>query len=80
MFGWESQSPPEAESGNGRKSNKKDFYRYIDRKWKTRESVGPLLNENGDLVTWDVEKAEVLNTYLVLIFAGKTHLSRGGAG
>lgn len=34
-----------------RKGSKKDFYRYIDSKWKTRESGGPLLNGNVDLVT-----------------------------
>lgn len=56
----------------GRKGNRKDFYRYIDNKWKTRASVGPLLNGNGDLVTQDMEKAEVLNTFLTLIFTGKT--------
>lgn len=27
-------------------------------------NVGPLWRETGDLVTWDVEKAEVLNDFL----------------
>lgn len=76
MFGWEIQSPPEAESGNGRKGNRKDFYSYIDSKWKTRESVGLLLNGNGDLVTQHMKKAEVLNTFLALIFTGKTGLQQ----
>ncbi|GAB0175629.1 hypothetical protein GRJ2_000028100 [Grus japonensis] len=40
------------------KGNKKSFYRYISDKRKTRENVGPLMKEMGDLVTWDMEKAE----------------------
>ena len=39
----------------------KSFYRCINDKRKTRENVGPLWKETGDLVTWDMEKAEVLN-------------------
>ncbi|PKU45921.1 rna-directed dna polymerase from mobile element jockey-like [Limosa lapponica baueri] len=39
------------------KDNKKGFYGYIGNKRKTRENVGPLLNEMGDLVTQDIEKA-----------------------
>ncbi|KAK4819916.1 hypothetical protein QYF61_014651 [Mycteria americana] len=33
------------------KGNKKSFYRYIGDKRKTRENVGPLWKETGDLVT-----------------------------
>ncbi|KAK4807097.1 hypothetical protein QYF61_018438 [Mycteria americana] len=40
------------------KGNKKGFYKYIGDKRKARENVGPLLNEAGDLVTQDMEKAE----------------------
>ncbi|CAM4574506.1 unnamed protein product [Lepidochelys kempii] len=39
------------------KSNKKGFFRYVGNKKKAKESVGPLLNEGGNLVTEDVEKA-----------------------
>lgn len=39
------------------------FYKYRDDKKKTRENVGSLLNKMGDLVTHDMEKAEVLNTF-----------------
>ncbi|XP_065421532.1 uncharacterized protein LOC101931368 isoform X1 [Chrysemys picta bellii] len=42
------------------KSNKKGFFRYVSNKKKVKESVGPLLNEGGNLVTEDVEKANVL--------------------
>ena len=33
------------------KDNKKCFYKYIGDKRKTRENVGPLMNEMGDR-TW----------------------------
>jgi len=39
--------------------NKKSFYRYISDKRKTRENVGPLWKEKGDLVIQHMEKAEV---------------------
>ncbi|KAF4803728.1 RNA-directed DNA polymerase from mobile element jockey-like protein [Turdus rufiventris] len=53
------------------KGNKKGFYRYKSRKRKTKENVGPLLNRNGDLVTKDSEKAEVLIAFFALVFTGK---------
>ncbi|GAB0207188.1 mitochondrial enolase superfamily member 1 [Grus japonensis] len=37
----------------------------------TRENVGPLRNETGDLVTQDMEKAEVLNDFFASVFTGK---------
>ncbi|KAK4829023.1 hypothetical protein QYF61_001798 [Mycteria americana] len=40
------------------KNNKKGFYRYINQKRKVKESVPPLMNKNGDLVSTDKEKAE----------------------
>jgi len=33
--------------------------------------VGPLCNETGDLVTWDMEKAEVLNNFFASVFTSK---------
>ncbi|KAK4832976.1 hypothetical protein QYF61_026802 [Mycteria americana] len=53
------------------KGNKKSFYRYIGDKRKTRENVGHLWKEMGDLVTWDIEKAEVINDFFALVFTGK---------
>ncbi|KAK4818694.1 hypothetical protein QYF61_017915 [Mycteria americana] len=50
------------------KGNKKSFYRYVGDKRKTRENVGPLQKETGDLVTWDMEKAEVLNDFFASVF------------
>ncbi|KAK4810486.1 hypothetical protein QYF61_004266 [Mycteria americana] len=56
------------------KDNKKGFYKYIGDKKKTRENVGLLLNETGDLVTQDTEKAEVLNAFFASVFTSKTGL------
>ncbi|GAB0209810.1 mitochondrial enolase superfamily member 1 [Grus japonensis] len=53
------------------KDNKKSFYRYVSEKRRTRENVGPLQNETGDLVTQDMEKAEVLNDFFASVFTSK---------
>ncbi|KFQ20880.1 hypothetical protein N332_01897, partial [Mesitornis unicolor] len=53
------------------KGNKKNFYRYISDKRKAREDMGPLWKENGELVTRDTEKAEVLNDFFASVFTGK---------
>jgi len=51
--------------------NKKGFFNYISSKRKTRENVGPLLNEVGVLVTEDAEKAELLNASFASAFTAK---------
>ena len=56
------------------KDNKKGFYKYIGNKRKTRENVGPLLNKTRDLVTQDIEQAEVLTAFFVSVFTSKTGL------
>ncbi|GAB0204405.1 mitochondrial enolase superfamily member 1 [Grus japonensis] len=53
------------------KDNKKSFYSYVSDKRRTRENVGPLRNETGDLVTQDMEKAEVFKDFFALVFMGK---------
>ncbi|GAB0176707.1 mitochondrial enolase superfamily member 1 [Grus japonensis] len=53
------------------KDNKKSFCRYVSEKRRMRENVGPLRNETGDLVTQDMEKAEVLNDFFASVFTGK---------
>jgi len=40
------------------KDNKKGFFKYIGSKRKTRDNVGPLLNEVGVLVTEHTKKVE----------------------
>ncbi|GAB0210021.1 mitochondrial enolase superfamily member 1 [Grus japonensis] len=54
------------------KDNKKSFYRYVSDKRRTRENVGPLWNEMSELVTQDMEKAEVLNDFFASVFTGKS--------
>ncbi|GAB0193490.1 mitochondrial enolase superfamily member 1 [Grus japonensis] len=44
---------------------------YVSDKRRMRENVGPLRNETGDLVTQDMEKAEVLNDVFASVFTGK---------
>jgi len=53
------------------KNNKKGFFKYINSKRKTRDNVGPLLNEVGVLVTEDAEKAELLNAFFASVFRAK---------
>ncbi|PKU39222.1 rna-directed dna polymerase from mobile element jockey-like [Limosa lapponica baueri] len=53
------------------KDNKKNFYRYVRDKGKTREVEGPLRKETGDLATQDMDKAELLNNFFSSVFTGK---------
>ncbi|GAB0204227.1 mitochondrial enolase superfamily member 1 [Grus japonensis] len=53
------------------KDNKKSSFKYISSKRKTRENVGPLLTEVGDLVMEDTEKAELLNAFFASVFTAK---------
>ncbi|KFW00854.1 hypothetical protein N327_12339, partial [Fulmarus glacialis] len=53
------------------KGNKKSVYRYLGDKRKMRENVVPLRKETGDLVTQDMEKAEVVNDFFASLFTGK---------
>jgi len=55
----------------GIKDNKKGFFNYISSKWKTRDNVGPLLNEVSVLVTEDAERAELLNAFFASVFSTK---------
>ena len=56
----------------GIKGNTKGIYRYVSDKRKTREIVGPRQKETGDLVTQDMEKAEVVNDYFASVFTCKS--------
>jgi len=51
--------------------DKKDFFKYISSKWKTRENVGPLLKQVGAQVTEDAEKVEFLNAFFASVFTVK---------
>ncbi|CAM5110091.1 unnamed protein product [Eretmochelys imbricata] len=62
------------------KSNKKGFFRYVGNKKKAKESVGPLMNEGGNLVTEDVEKANVLNAFFASFFTNKVSSQTAALG
>jgi len=47
------------------------FFDYISSKRKTRDNVGPLLNEAGVLVMEDTQKAELLNAFFASVFSAK---------
>ncbi|GAB0209623.1 mitochondrial enolase superfamily member 1 [Grus japonensis] len=53
------------------KGSRKSFYMYISDKRKMRENVRILQNNAGDLVTWDMEKPEVLDEIFASVFTGK---------
>ncbi|KFU98531.1 hypothetical protein N340_12059, partial [Tauraco erythrolophus] len=54
------------------KGNKKNIYRYVRDKKRSRENVSLLWKETGDLATRDMEKAEVLNDFFASVFTGKS--------
>lgn len=56
------------------KGNRKCFCKYRNSKRKTRENAGLLLSGAGNLVTKDMEKAEVLNTFFASVFTSKIGL------
>ncbi|CAM4662215.1 unnamed protein product [Lepidochelys kempii] len=62
------------------KSNKNGFFRCVGNKKKAKESVGPLLNEGGNLVTEDVEKANVLNAFFASVFTNKVSSQTAALG
>ena len=53
------------------KGNKKGFFKYTSSKQRTREGVGPLVNEVGALVMEDTEKVELLNAFFASVFSAK---------
>ena len=53
------------------KSDPKLFYNYVKSKTKFKSTVGPLTNDNGDLVGDYREMAELLNTFLHLCLLQK---------
>lgn len=56
------------------KTNKKGFYRYISSKGRTKKNTDPMLNGVRGLMTENMEKAEVLKVFFILVFTSKTGL------
>ncbi|KAF1503200.1 hypothetical protein FQV18_0001221, partial [Eudyptula minor novaehollandiae] len=54
------------------KDNKKSFYKYINDKKRAKETLHPLLDAGGNVVTEDEEKAEVLNACFASVFNRQT--------
>ena len=59
------------------KKKNKYFYKYINSKRRARESLHPWLDTDGNLVTKDQDKAEVLNAFFASVFNSKTCYSLG---
>ncbi|XP_064032402.1 uncharacterized protein LOC135192945 [Pogoniulus pusillus] len=50
------------------KENKKCFFKYMNGKRRAKDNLHSLLDREGNIVTKDEEKAEVLNTFFASIF------------
>ena len=50
------------------KCNPKSFYAYVRSKQKTKETIGPLVDGNGNKITEDEEVATTLNQYFTTVF------------
>lgn len=59
------------------KDNKKWFKKYINRKKRAKKNVHSLLDVEGNIVTKDEEKAEVLNVFLASVLNSKMCYPQG---
>ncbi|KAF1431540.1 hypothetical protein FQV24_0014484, partial [Spheniscus mendiculus] len=59
------------------KDNKKSFYKYINDKKRAKENLHPLLDAQGNIVTEDEEKAEVLNAFFASVCNRQTGYPQG---
>jgi len=59
------------------RDNKKYFCKYINNKKRAKESLHSLLDEGGNTVNEDEEKAEVLYAFFASVFNSQTSYSQG---
>jgi len=52
------------------RNNSKVFHRYFDQKGQAKERIPPLINEEGELATVNIEKAEVLDQFFASVLIG----------
>ena len=50
------------------RDNKKVFFGYVNRKRRTKENIGPLLDGEGLLTDSDIGKTEMFNTFFTSVF------------
>ena len=53
------------------KKDSKSFFAYVGSKQRTKDKVGPLLNEKGDIVSDHKEAADLLNKYFSSVFTAE---------
>ena len=53
------------------KADPKSFYAYVRSKSKTKTSVGPLKNDDGVLISDDLQMSEMLNSYFGSVFTNE---------
>jgi len=59
----------EKDLAGGEDKNNRKFARYIKSKTKSKTTVGPLINKDGELVTEDKEIADELNRFFASVFS-----------
>ena len=58
----------EKKLANNIKKDSKSFFAYVNNKQKCQDKIGPLINESGDLITDDLDTANLLNKYFSSVF------------
>lgn len=53
------------------KNDMKVLFKYTGQKRQVKESVLLVINENGELASKDMEKAELLTVFLASVFTGR---------
>ncbi len=57
------------------KQDTKSFYRYICRKIKFRDKIGPLVDATGQLESREREMADMFNHYFVSVFSATSAIN-----